>query len=313
MNVSRAQRRKQQVKSLTMGFDGLLPVVQWLVIVRLEQIESVVLGSLESENNAPGMEEAIVSILRIFEGRPGEAERKTIEEYMRAVAMEWWQEFPERRLLTNLYERAKRRKMGCGPRDSRRRPSHLEGLPIARLVLADIADTSRLDSEWESEAVSKVLAALVLPPVGAASPEQVQRYTDLSRSSRVHYDAIKLIEKEIDNLSEAMSRQLSRWRQRAADRHLQRPAGRNLPSERPTNPALLLRDIQIQVTIGLLQRVGIKPRGNEVSGCHIVAVALEPELSEETVKSIWGKHFTPEMRKYSKAIAERTGLGRIPR
>ena len=324
MNVSRGQRKKQQVKSLTMGFDGLLPVVQWLVIVRLNQIEEVALGSLESGNDAPGMEEAMEAILRIFEGRPGEAERKLIEEYMRAVAMEWWREFPERRLLTKLYERTARRKAGCGSPDSRRRPVHCEGLRIAKRMLADIPDTSRLDAEWESEAVSKVLAALVLPPVGAASPEQVQRYTDLSRSSRVHYDAIKLIEKEIDNLGEAMTRKLSRWRQGSPGRPPQRPAGRNLPNERPANPSTLLRDIQVQVTIGLLQRVGIKPRGTEVAGCRIASEALldladrglVPEasaLSEDTVKRVWGKHFTPEMQKYSQAIAERTGLGQIPR
>ena len=76
MNVSRGQRKKQQVKSLTMGFDGLLPVVQWLVIVRLNQIEEVALGSLESGKDAPGMEEAMEAILRIFEGRPEEAEER---------------------------------------------------------------------------------------------------------------------------------------------------------------------------------------------------------------------------------------------
>ena len=320
MNVSRGQRKKQQVKSLTMGFDGLLPIVQWLVIVRLNQIEAVALGSLESGNDAPGMEEAMEAILRIFEGRPGEAERELVEAYMRAVAMEWWRGFPARLLLTELYERTARRKAGCGSADGRRRPGHCKGLQIAKLMLADIPDTSRLDAEWESEAVSKVLAALVLPPVGAASPETVQRYVDLSRSSRVYYDAIKLIEKEIDNLGEAMTRQLSR----STGRRPQRPAGRNLPNERPANPATLLRDIQVQVTIGLLQRVGIKPRGTFVSGCRIVSEALlglvdcglVPEasaLSEDTVKRVWGKHFTPEVHKYSKAIAERTGLGQLPR
>ena len=307
------QRRKQRVKLLTMGFDGLLPVVQWLVLVRLEQIEAVALGSLASGTGTPGMEEAIECILRIFEGGPREAERKTTEDYMRAQAMEWWQGFPECRLLTHLYQRKARRKAVCGSPDKRRRPSHSEGLRIARLMLADIPDTSRLDSAWEAEAVSKVLAALLLPPVGAPSPETLQQYIELSRSSRVHYDALKLIEKELDNLSAAMSRQLSRWRQGAADGHPQRPSGRNIPANRPANPATLLRDIQVQVTIGLLQRVGIKPRGKEVSGCRIVAEALEPECSEETVKRVWGKYFTPEMRKYSQAIAERTGLGRIPR
>ena len=314
----------QRKRLLALGFDGLLPVVQWLVLVRLEQIEAVALGSLETCTETPGMDEVIEAILRRFEGKAGEADKKTIKDYMGAVAMQWWREFPERWLLTDLYGRTERRKAGCGSRDSRRRPVHSEGLRIARPLLAYIPDTSRLDSEWESEAVSKVLAALVLPPVGAPSPEMVQRYIELSRSSRVHYDALKLIEKEIDNLGESMTRQLSRWRQGSTGIHLQRPAGRNLPAERPANPSTLLRDIQIQVTIGLLQRVGIKPRGKEVAGCRIVSEALlelaerglAPEasaLSEDTVKRIWGQHFTPEMRKYSEAIAERIGIGLISR
>ena len=117
---------------------------------------------------------------------------------MRAQAMEWWQGFPERRLLTALYRRKALRKAVCGSPGKRRRPSHSEGLRIARLMLADIPDTSRLDFEWEAEAVSKVLASLLLPPpVGAPSPETLQQYIDLSRSSRVHYDALKLIEKSL--------------------------------------------------------------------------------------------------------------------
>ena len=77
-----------------------------------------------------------------------------------------------------------------------------------------------------------------------------------------------------------------------------------------------MRDVQIEVTIGLLERVGIRPYGTDVSGCRIVAEALEPEFSEGHVKRIWEGRIWKEgafedvMCKHSKAIAKRTGLAR---
>ena len=60
----------------------------------------------------------------------------------------------------------------------------------------------------------------------------------------------------------------------------------------------------------MLGRVGVRPRGSDVSGCCIVSNTLG--LSEDTVTRIWkarvGKRpFVPVMQKYSKAIAERNG------
>ena len=296
------------MRSPPTGFADLLPMVHWLVDVRLEQIEAVALGSLESVTETLGMEDATECILRIWQGISGEAEKKTIEEYMRAQAMEWWWDYPERELLTNLYRRAARRKVGSGSRDSRRRPSHEEGLRIARPLVTDIPDTSRLDAEWESGAVSKVLAALLLPPIGTPSPETLQRYFELSETSKVYSDALDLIEKKLGKPREAMPPQFM-LRNRVGDRRRRRPAWKPRPkaANRPVNPATLQRDIQIQIVIGLLQRVGIKPRGTYVSGCRIVAKALNPELGEDTVKDIWEMKFTYAMRKHSKAIAERTG------
>ena len=313
MTGKRGQRRKQRVKLLPVGLARLLVIVRWLASVRLKQIEEVALGSLESGAGAPDMEEAIEAILRIMEGRGGEAERKTVEDCMRAQAMEWWQDFPEGQLLTDLYRRDARRRAKFGSRDSSRRPSHQEGLRIARLMLADIPDVSRFDSEWELESVSKVLAVLFFHPIGAPSPKRLQEYIERSPSNRVHYDALKRIERELDKLSKATPLRLSRWSLGDADGLPQRPPGRNLPPHRPANPATLMRDVQIEVTIGLLERVGIRPYGTAVSGCRIVAEALEPEFSEKHVKRIWEMAFTAAVREYSKAIAKRAGLGRISR
>ena len=83
----------------------------------------------------------------------------------------------------------------------------------------------------------------------------------------------------------------------------------------PTNPDRLKRDIHIQFTIGLLERLGIPPYGTDVSGCRIVSEALlelsdgglvpkAPGLSEGAVECIWKEctwrtSFMPVMRKYS--------------
>ena len=229
---------------------------------------------------------------------------------MRAQAMEWWQGFPEGQLLTGLYQRDALRRKKFGSRDSSRRPSHQEGLRIVSPMLADLPDVSRFDSEWEFESVSKVLAVLFFHPIGAPSPKRLQEYIERSRSNRVHYDALKRIDKELDKLSKATPLRLSRWSLGDADGLPQRPPGRNLPPHRPANPATLMRNVQIEVTIGLLERVGIRPYGTDVSGCRIVAEALEPEFSEKHVKRIWEMAFTAAVREYSKAIAKRTGLAR---
>ena len=316
MTGKRGRVRKQRVKLPTMGLAGLLAIVQWLASVRLKQIEEVALGSLESGAGAPDMEEAIEAILRIMEGRGGKAEWKTVEDHMRAQAMEWWQDFPKPQLLTDLYRRDALRRKKFGSRDSSRPPSHPEGLCIARPMLADLPDVSRFDSEWEFESVSKVLAVLFFHPIGAPSPKRLQEYIERSQSNRVHYDALKRIEKELDKLSKATPPQLSRWSLGDADGLPQRPPGRNLPPHRPADPATLMRNVQIEVTIRLLERVGIPPYGTDVSGCRIVAEALEPEFSEKHVKHIWEGRIWKEgafedvMCKHSKAIAKRTGLAR---
>ena len=134
-------------------------------------------------------------------GGDWKADAEAIVECHRAEVMEWWQDFPERQLLTDLYRRASRRRAGCGSPDSRRRPSHEEGLRVARALLADIADTGRLDSEWEFAAVSKMMAALLLPPPpppGVCSRGGLRQYIQCSRSSRVHFDALERIWEEVD-------------------------------------------------------------------------------------------------------------------
>ena len=161
-------------------------------------------------------------------------------------------------------------------------------------LLADVPATGQLDAEWESAVVSEVLATLLLPPIGVHSPSGLREYIERSEASRAYFDALGRICEELHNRGKAIPRPLAGWRAQVAGGRRRRPARMPVPPHRPVKPAHLLRNLQIQFTLELLRRVGVRPRGSPVSGCHIVSKALK--LSEDTV-----------MRKHWKAIATRTG------
>ena len=294
------------MKLLPGGFAQLLPIVQWFVAVHLEHIEEAARGTLASGTGGPSEEVALECLLRILEGRHEEADKETLEAYMRARTWEWWQDFRERRLLTDMVRRADWRKKKIGSEYSRRPPLLSEGLRIARLMLAGIPDKISLDSEGEYEAMSELLAALLSPPMGEPSPAKLQRCIELSKSIPVYRDALRRYYEELDNPAKTIFRPALKWQRRAAGRTRLGRAKIKVPAHSPVKPALLLRDLQIQFVIGLLERVGVRPRGKYVSGCRIVGEVIG--RSPGRVKSIWEMRFTAAMRKHSKAVAERTGL-----
>ena len=284
------------------------PIILWHLETRLRLIEEIASGRRVPETGAPGGEEAKRALIRSM-GRDWKAEEKDILASHIAEVREWWQDFPERRRLIDLYRRAARRREGSGSPDSRHLPSHQEGLRVARALLADIAPTDRLDSERENAAVSKILADLMSPPLGASSSGALRQCISRSRTSRVHFDALARLFEEKNSRGEGIPRPLLKWRQEVAGGRRRRPAKRSAPRYRPVNPADFVRNIQIQFTIAVLQRVGVKPRGRLVSGCRIVSEKLG--CSEDNVKRIWNKPFTPEFQKHAGAIATRTGLSQF--
>ena len=210
-------------------------------------------------------------IERAVERRDREAEDEAIEDCMRAQVSELLQGFPQLQRLTHLLERTARREEGRGSPDSRRRPSRWEGIELARLMLANIGDTKRLDSEWESESVSIVLGDLRLPPIGAPSPETLQT---VHRALRRQPDPLRTPSSTctrclITGIKPCPANSASGSRGLAADGSV--PAKKRAPSQRPVTLATLLRDLQIQVTIEILRMVGVPPRGTDVSGCRIMA------------------------------------------
>ena len=296
------------MRLLPEGFHEVGPNLRWGIEWRLRLIEEVASTPQSSGIGGPGMEEGMERIRRAQERRDRKAEDEAMVDYMRAEVREWWQDFPERQLLTGLYRRAALERERRGSTDSGRPPDLEEGLRVARALLADIAVAARFDFEWESEAVPIALADHWLSLKGKRRPAALQEYIKRSRCNRAHFDALEIIWKELNCRGESNLRPLVRWRAEVVDGLRRRPDRKPVPPHRPVRAAQLVRDVQIQVTIGVLRRVGVKPRGSSVSGCGIVSEALE--LSEETVtriwkERIWERPFEP-VRKHSKAIAERT-------
>ena len=158
-------------KLLPGGFGQLLPIVQVIVGLHLEYILQAARGALASASDAPSEEQALESVIRLCEGRHVEADKRALEEYMRARTWEWWQSYPERRLFSDLVVRAdlrKRKKRWTGNGDDRRRPTREEGLRIARPLLAGIPDKITLDAVGEYESVARLLAAPPVAPHGRA-------------------------------------------------------------------------------------------------------------------------------------------------
>ena len=287
------------------------PNIRWEMAKYLRIIEEVVLGPEVSDTGAPTMEETFRRMGQAVVRKDKKAEDAAITDYMRAEVRAWWQDFPEQGLLTDLYQRAARRRAKSGSLDSRRRPSHEEGLRIARGLLADIPDVGPLDAEGEADAVARVLAGEGLVTYGILTRAKQREYIKESRTSTAHFDALSHLCAKWDDWGWDLPPQLALWRQEVADGVLPRPAMKPIPSHRPPKPAQLARDMHIQFAIAVMERVGVAPQGSLVSGCRIVAEVLE--LYEDSVVRIWKActwrtSFVSVMRKHSKAIAIRTGL-----
>ena len=98
------------------------PNIRWEMAKYLRIIEEVVLGPKVSDTGAPTMEETFRRMGQAVVRKDKKAEDAAITDYMRAEVRAWWQDFPEQGLLTDLYQRAARRRAKSGSPDSRRPP-----------------------------------------------------------------------------------------------------------------------------------------------------------------------------------------------
>ena len=232
---------------------------------------------------------------------------------IRAQMREWWPDFPERLLLADLYRRAARWKEGRGSADSRRRPSHSEGLRVARCLLDDLVrGASRLDAESESRAVTESLISYWMLHTGLSQIRLLDDFIEHYEDRRAYVDALFDLVALFKFCGVDLPVRLSRWMLKCVLGLRRRPPLPSLPAHRPVNSGNLVRDVQIHFTIEILRRVGVDPRGSPVSGCRIVAEVLE--LSEDTVIRIWKQRiweppFDQMLLRYHEAIFERTGFG----
>ena len=288
--------------------------MRWVVPLRLQLIDAVVCDPESFGASAPGLEEAWGPVRLALAQRNRKAEDKAITELMRAQVWDWWQNFSECPLLTKLYARAARQGDKTATADSKRVPTACEGIRVARALLADIPYPDSLDPEEESTDVAGVLAAKLLPPLGKPTRQALRHYMGRSESNPAYFDALTLLCEELDKQGEP-SIQLGRWRQEVADGLRPRPTMEPIPAHRPANPDQLKFDMHIQFILEVLRRLGVRPRGPFPSGCLIVSEVLSEvrSVSEGTVERLWKertweKSLVPIMQKYSRAIAERTGL-----
>ena len=306
--------------------------MRWGLESYLEIIEEFACDPEAFGTGGPGAEEVKERIRRAVEQRDEKAEDEAILDGMRVGTRELWQDFPELQLLADHVRRTALRKEGRGSPGSTDPPSEEEGFRLAKALLAQVPGRSLLaqipgadwlNPEWESESLSTLLADQWLFPIEARDPRALPQYIKLSQSNPVYVDALKRIREKLNSQGEAIPSPLIEWFQEVDSERRQPPPGRPLPKHRPVTLAKLLSDLNIQLTIEILRRVGISPEGN-VSGCHIVSVALATSedkalrLSPETVTGIWKKRiwespFETVMGKYSKAIEERHGPFHTPR
>ena len=142
-----------EMRLASTGLSELVPNVLWLTAKRIQIFEELVLGSHASGSGGPDKQEAKERMLRACEMNDREAEDEAIVDLIRAEMREWWPDFPERRLLTDLYRRAAKEDSA----DSSRGPTRDEGIAVARWLLAEVRDMGRLDPERESLAVTETL------------------------------------------------------------------------------------------------------------------------------------------------------------
>ncbi len=292
------------------------PNIRWEMAKYLRIIEEVVLGPKVSDTGAPTMEETFRRMGQAVVRKDKKAEDAAITDYMRAEVRAWWQDFPEQGLLTDLYQRAARRRAKSGSPDSRRPPSHEDGLQVAKALLADFRDTELLDALGEADTVARVLAGEGLVTYSILTRAALRMYKKESRTSLAHFDALRHLCAKLDDWGWNLPRQLARWRQEVEEGRRRRPAMKPIPARCPLNPDRLRRDMHLQFVITVLERVGVRPQGVRVSGCRIVAEASG--LSEGTVERIWKActwrtSFLPAMRKHAKDIAIRHGPFPLPR
>ena len=281
----------------------------------LDLIEEVVCEPEAYGIDAPDLEEAAERILRSL-GTDWKANEEAILDRMRAELREWRRDRPE----VNFLRRCTNWKTNEGLHMARatvdesglmmigfRLPNHC--WPTSRTWARGIPNgsTQPCRQSWQLSGCPPSECA------PAPSCESTSSAPGPSACTSTLSCASARSSKSVARTSPPM---LTQWRTEVASAHRRCPDRKPLPPHRPVELDLAPRDLKIQITIAVLERLGVPPRGSPYSGCSIVTEVLEDSednegLAEETVARIWNHPFQREIQKHSKAIAELTGLSEL--
>ena len=254
---------------------------------------------------------------------------KAVQEYDEAKWRAWLSTSGGQKYAT-LFEQSEKRVQGVGTKDKRPRPDLEEGITVARSVLPGIADKGWLNNDWERGFLPEVRASCWLPPIGNCNLYTLQKYIDGATTSSVDVETLLLIRKKLLDRRQLLPRPLSKWwheYERGGHRY---PNEKAAPPQRPNRLSYLWRNILIQTTIELLDRVGMRPNATatdpetgvrRASGCEAVALALQdlgmtptradgdPFFNVQRIWKLrpWHKPIFPDVKKYSRFTIQRFG------
>ena len=130
--------------------------------------------------------------------------------------------------------------------------------PGRSLLAQTQGDADRLDLEWESKALAITLADKWLFHTGAHSNRHLlQEYIRDSGSNPAPFDALDRIWEYLTSQGLTIPSRLARWRQEVDSGRLERPLSVPIPKGRPLTLPKYLSDLNIQLTIEILHRIGI--------------------------------------------------------
>ena len=298
--------------------------VRWVIDSYLKTIEEFASNPGAFGTGGPGIDEVTERIWLAAERGDNEAEEGAILYGMRVQTRELWGSFPELRLLGDHFRRASLRNAGRGSPGNTDPPSKEDGLRLARAVLAllpgrsllaQIPDADWLNPEGESEFISVYMAYKWVRDHPRPS---LRDYIKRSQT-RVYFDALRLIWEELKRRGEDIPRPLRAWYKSTNGGRLRRPPMGPLPKHRPVTMSKFLSDVNIQLTIEILSRIGIRTVGEDFSGIVLVEMALADSedktlrLTYEGLRRVWqerlwGNRSRSQAEKYSSAISKRQRL-----
>ncbi len=292
--------------------------VRFIVDAELYAIQEFALGTDPEGTFRSTLDEEWERIFEELDDGDVRDECDAILERARARTSEWWQDFPERSLLSELYRRAARRRLKgrkpkVGSSDSWRKPTHPEGLQVAGAMLARLPRTVLLDRDQERRFVTELIGLQLLEQSRELSrPDWLSIIRD-SETRPAYFDALWRTCVTLSDPRQGFPVTLRPWLEEVVFGVRQRPPELPVAPHRPVTLGRVFRDFRAQSVIEVLRRVGVPAQGGprSVSGCRIVGEALE--IPEETVIRIWKNRpwqasFEKTLRSALDDLSEREGL-----